>query len=161
MPGVSFGDDRKMTPITGIETIEKARWKLTCTLCKQKNVGACIQCADPKCATAVHVTCAQKAQLFMSMTDENDDVEVRISVDYFLFLGYVSVDSFGIRAWGVGRMVCKMCRKRESVWRAGMSNDASGATHTSFAYSAGGTRRKTRSATSQYAQTSPRSQSCC
>ena len=54
----------------------QARWKLTCTLCKQKNVGACIQCADSKCPTAMHVTCAQKAQLFMAMTDEADDVQV-------------------------------------------------------------------------------------
>jgi hypothetical protein len=78
MPGVTFGDAVCLAPVTGVQRIEKGRWKLTCTLCKQKNVGACIQCADPKCTTAMHVTCAQAAQLYMAMTDEGDDVQLEV-----------------------------------------------------------------------------------
>ena len=84
MPGVGFEDDIKMTPVAGIANVEKARWNLTCSLCKQKKVGACIQCRDPKCTSAMHVTCAQRAQLFMAMTDEADDVEVGVSLHSLL-----------------------------------------------------------------------------
>ena len=65
-----------------MEHLDKTRWRLFCSLCKKKNVGACIQCADShprlKCLKAVHVTCAQKAQLFMSMTDEAGDLEIEV-----------------------------------------------------------------------------------
>ena len=78
MPGTSFADDVSMEPVIGLDSLEKARWKLTCTLCKRKGVGACIQCADPRCFTAVHVTCAQKEQMFMEFVDEADDVYMRV-----------------------------------------------------------------------------------
>ena len=78
MPCVTFADPVSLAPVTGVQRIEKGRWKLSCTLCKQKNVGACIQCADPKCTTAMHVTCAQMAQLYMAMTDEGGDVQLEV-----------------------------------------------------------------------------------
>ncbi|KAJ3177029.1 hypothetical protein HDU87_004745 [Geranomyces variabilis] len=52
--------------VTGIDLIERARWRLKCALCKpksaQKATGACIQCARGKCVRAYHVSCAAKAE---------------------------------------------------------------------------------------------------
>nr|XP_020449120.1 bromodomain-containing protein 1-like isoform X1 [Monopterus albus] len=67
VPEVGFSDTIFIEPIDGICNIPPARWKLTCYLCKEKGVGACIQCDKINCYTAFHVSCAQKAGLFMKM----------------------------------------------------------------------------------------------
>ncbi|TPX57059.1 hypothetical protein PhCBS80983_g04084 [Powellomyces hirtus] len=51
--------------VTGVDEIDKARWRLKCAICKPKlgkgKLGACIQCAKGKCVRAYHVWCAQNS----------------------------------------------------------------------------------------------------
>ncbi|KAK7891298.1 hypothetical protein WMY93_023261 [Mugilogobius chulae] len=67
VPEVGFSDTVFIEPIDGVRNIPPARWKLTCYLCKEKGMGACIQCDKMNCYTAFHVSCAQKAGLFMKI----------------------------------------------------------------------------------------------
>ncbi|KAM9814911.1 bromodomain-containing protein 1-like isoform 2-T2 [Syngnathus typhle] len=67
VPEVGFSDTVFVEPIDGVRNIPPARWKLTCYLCKEKGAGACIQCDRVNCYAAFHVSCAQKAGLFMKM----------------------------------------------------------------------------------------------
>jgi len=90
VPEVGFSNATFIEPIDGVRHIPPARWKLTCYLCKEKGVGACIQCHRANCYTAFHVSCAQKAGLFMKMEpikDVTDAGEPTFSVKKTAFCG--------------------------------------------------------------------------
>uniref|UniRef100_A0A3P8YKV6 Bromodomain containing 1b n=1 Tax=Esox lucius TaxID=8010 RepID=A0A3P8YKV6_ESOLU len=76
VPEVGFSDTVFIEPIDGVSNIPPARWKLTCYLCKEKGVGACIQCHKVNCYTAFHVSCAQKAGLYMKMEPVKEVTEM-------------------------------------------------------------------------------------
>ena len=48
VPEMSFVDVDSMSPVAGCASVPKSRRGLTCRVCKEKNCGAGIQCADAK-----------------------------------------------------------------------------------------------------------------
>lgn len=80
VPEVGFSDTVFIEPIDGVRNIPPARWRLTCYLCKEKGAGACIQCDRLNCYAAFHVSCAQKAGLYMKMEPVKESGTATFSV---------------------------------------------------------------------------------
>ncbi|XP_075884944.1 bromodomain-containing protein 1-like isoform X3 [Nelusetta ayraudi] len=80
VPEVGFSDTVFIEPIDGVRNIPPARWRLTCYLCKEKGAGACIQCDRLNCYAAFHVSCAQKAGLYMRMEPVKESGAATFSV---------------------------------------------------------------------------------
>lgn len=60
VPGASFGDPRRLTPIEGVEDVNASRWQYVCRLCHTQR-GAITQCEYRACGYAAHASCAQAA----------------------------------------------------------------------------------------------------
>uniref|UniRef100_A0A8C6TYH9 Bromodomain containing 1a n=1 Tax=Neogobius melanostomus TaxID=47308 RepID=A0A8C6TYH9_9GOBI len=82
VPEVGVSNTTLIEPIDGVNQIPSTRWKLTCYLCKEKSVGACIQCHKANCYTAFHVSCAQKAGLYMRIDPVKEMTEPKETYFY-------------------------------------------------------------------------------
>ena len=60
-------------PISGIDTLDPRRSKLTCSICKQRGVGYCVQCSKGKCQAAFHTECARLAGVYMQFDSSNEE----------------------------------------------------------------------------------------
>ncbi|TXT09055.1 hypothetical protein VHUM_02529 [Vanrija humicola] len=76
IPELGVGNAIYMEPVEGVELVPKNRWKLVCSLCKERS-GACIQCENKNCFTAFHVTCARQMGLLMSMKLMGSDGQLK------------------------------------------------------------------------------------
>ncbi|KAH7292672.1 hypothetical protein KP509_29G080500 [Ceratopteris richardii] len=78
IPETYIGDLDVMEPITNVEGVREERWKLLCSICRQKH-GACIQCSHGFCATAFHPLCAREAKLRMEASSKanGDQIDLR------------------------------------------------------------------------------------
>ena len=56
------------------------RWALNCSICREKNKGACIQCAVRTCNVAFHVTCSIRQHLLMQTVVDYRTDDVRFKV---------------------------------------------------------------------------------
>ncbi|CAG9464975.1 unnamed protein product [Pedinophyceae sp. YPF-701] len=70
VPEVSVKDVVNMEPVRNIEGIQRERWDMKCSLCKQ-TMGVKIQCHC--CFTAFHPLCARMAGLRMEVQEDPDD----------------------------------------------------------------------------------------
>lgn len=66
VPEVTVEDVDLMEPVSGIRSIQRERWELLCSLCKQR-MGAKIQCQS--CYTAYHPLCGRIAGYYMEISD--------------------------------------------------------------------------------------------
>ena len=74
IPETTVVDVDRMEPIDQIHTIQRERWELLCTVCKQR-MGAKIQCDHPGCYLSYHPLCARAAGLFMEANLDDDGDE--------------------------------------------------------------------------------------
>ena len=72
IPETTVLDVDTMEPIDQIKSIQRERWELLCTVCKQR-MGAKIQCSHPGCYLAYHPLCARAAGLFMEASLEDEE----------------------------------------------------------------------------------------
>ena len=72
-------DIERMEPIDNIGNIQKERWTLLCTVCKQR-MGAKIQCCHPGCYLAYHPLCARAAGLYMDANEDGEDEEAPLQL---------------------------------------------------------------------------------
>lgn len=75
VPECKFGDPVLMEPVL-LRDVPVQRQRLQCTICRVKT-GACIQCDEPSCTTAFHVTCAMQQNLRMEIVIAKTGMVIR------------------------------------------------------------------------------------
>ena len=72
-------DTARMEPVQNVNGIAKDRFKLLCSICKQRH-GACIQCSHGMCATSFHPLCARATGLRMEVVgyEGSDDIDLKV-----------------------------------------------------------------------------------
>lgn len=73
IPEVGFGSVELLEPINRLDRVPPARGRLACSVCRKRNVGACIQCLKKNCYTAFHISCAQQVGLYMKIEPLHDE----------------------------------------------------------------------------------------
>lgn len=76
LPGLKLCDLDALEPVYGLSSIDKDRWDLLCTVCRQRN-GAKRQCDAEGCCIAYHPLCARAAGLDMRIIDDGPDWPLR------------------------------------------------------------------------------------
>ncbi|KAL6055014.1 Protein Jade-1 [Balamuthia mandrillaris] len=70
-PGVTW-DDPETLHGPNFDGIDKRRFNLTCTICREKT-GACIQCKHKNCCTSFHPMCGRRHGLFVEIKPGKGD----------------------------------------------------------------------------------------
>eukprot|EP00898_Chlorokybus_atmophyticus_P004315 jgi/Chlat1/4885/Chrsp31S04906 len=78
VPETYIEDTDAMEPVDNLHAVARERWKLVCTLCRQRQ-GACIQCCYGHCAVSYHATCARRAGVRMEVVSgpRGENLELR------------------------------------------------------------------------------------
>ncbi|KAL3508809.1 hypothetical protein ACH5RR_028210 [Cinchona calisaya] len=74
VPEVFFSDSEGREGID-ISKVPAKRWKQKCYVCKSKN-GCVIDCSEPKCPLAFHVTCGLKEDLSIEYTESRNKSDI-------------------------------------------------------------------------------------
>ena len=69
IPETCVLDVKAMQPIDRLRHIQRERWELLCTICKQRH-GAKVQCEHDGCYLAFHPLCARASGFFMEVQEE-------------------------------------------------------------------------------------------
>ena len=72
IPETCVVDIKAMQPIDRLRHIQRERWELLCTICKQR-YGAKVQCEHAGCYLAFHPLCGRASGLFMEAQEEEGD----------------------------------------------------------------------------------------
>ena len=76
IPGLKLSDLHALEPISGLNDVDRDRFRLLCTVCRQR-VGAKLQCDSRGCCLAYHPLCARAAGFSMQIIDDGPDRAVR------------------------------------------------------------------------------------
>jgi hypothetical protein len=66
--------------VTDLSLIDRKRFKLTCSICKQRGIGCCIQCSKGKCSVSFHVECARFNGIYLEF-EANSQEASRVFCD--------------------------------------------------------------------------------
>ena len=72
VPEVSITPTSYKGPISSLDLIDKRRFRLLCSICKERGTGCCVQCSKGKCKVAFHVECARLAGFTMEKMWEDE-----------------------------------------------------------------------------------------